>query len=133
MRNNFIQTDFYKFEIDREINRGYITFVGVWTLELVPNYIRDIELFAKELKKDFTLIADIRKFITGPVEITKLHIQAQKILKDSGLQKAAEIENKSLMQKISSQKYVQESGMERYVFSNIEDAEKYLNQIYIKN
>lgn len=117
----------YEINVKPEKNRIYLKISGYWkTKEEVPNYFMDMKSAAAALSKGFSLVTDIRDMKTPSQEISILHQETQKALMNAGLDKTAEIFTSALT-KLSVKKYSDKSGMKKQEFTNLYDAEKWLD------
>ncbi|MBN2532289.1 MAG: hypothetical protein JXB88_05330 [Spirochaetales bacterium] len=120
--------DFYSMKVDESKNRFYLTIEGFWeTGDQVPEYLDDLKKAVKHLSNGFTILSDLIQMKTPTQEIGALHVKAQKYLIDSGLSKTAEVHPLSMIAKMTVDRFSEESGMKKGMFSSKEEAEKWLN------
>lgn len=109
-------------------NRIYITIKGFWrNVEQVPGFLSDIEKALALVQPGFTLLADLRQMITHAPAVMNLHVQCQKLVKDAGLQAAANVEPSDRIATLQVNEISNQSKMPLFRFTSLQQAEEYLN------
>jgi len=122
------KTDKYTAMVDKGKNRLYLTLKGYWKgPEEVPNYVRDMEKASKALRQGFTILTDMREFITPPPSLSAVHENAQKALVSRGLDRVAEVIPEKALMKLLLKRYAKSSQMKKMEFGSIKEAEAWLD------
>jgi hypothetical protein len=136
MTNNGIiliaKNNFYKIEISKLKNRGYLTLTDYWNNPSdFSEFINDIKLSSKKLVSGFTFLVNLTQYTGTSMELINLHIDAQKILVNAGLSRVAEVfAGNPLILKLFAESYSKESGAIKMTFENIQIADKWLDYYY---
>lgn len=125
------KNDFYTIILDKEKNRAYLTLKGKWeTVSGLGNYISDVKLGIKELKANFTILADLTQYSGTSSELYSIHIDALKLAVNAGLKRAAEVFGNNPLLKLIFECYAKESGAITMEFTDMYQAEKWLDLYY---
>jgi hypothetical protein len=91
-RETIVKTDRYIFEVDPDINRLYLTFIGFYeSVDVVPDFHADALKAMEKLKPGFTNLVDTTQFKTPPQDVLDLFNRVQKDLVSRGIRKNAEV------------------------------------------
>ncbi|MCV9386538.1 hypothetical protein [Reichenbachiella ulvae] len=118
--------DRYELKVDESINRMYITIKGYWRIK--DNYLEDLEEACKLMKPKFKIHVDLTTMTAPPAKVGVVHEEAQKMLMKYGLAQTAEVHNDSALTRLAVNRYSENSGMTKQVFSSHEEAKKWLDQ-----
>ena len=130
MKEPVVVNEFYEIHIDREKNRGYFVFKGYWkSIDEVPDLKKDLTMFPKMLKPNFTTLTDIRDFKTPAPEVMEAFIEAQKENTQYKYRKAARVVIQPL-EKMAADRIHKDGGMkaESALFNSVEEAEAWLDE-----
>ena len=123
------ENEYYSITVDEKKNRIYLTILGFWRdPDVVPNYVSDITKAGQSVSKDFTILTDITQMKPPPKNVGEIHMKAQKVLVDAGLDKTAELLPAHAIAQMAVDRYSRESGMKKGSFSSREEAEKWLDE-----
>jgi hypothetical protein len=121
-------TKYYSISIVPEKNRAYLKIIGFWrNQEVVPDYLKDWTTATSLLKRGFTLLTDASEMKTHPMELRKLHEQAQAILLKSGVSKVAEILQDDVAE-MQLDAVAKATKFPKKNFRSADDAENWLDQ-----
>ncbi|MEL7148456.1 MAG: hypothetical protein AAFO69_18930, partial [Bacteroidota bacterium] len=140
-RNNFgatmihkpINNAFYEIGYDLTVNRMYLRIKGFWkNVADVPDYIQDIDAISSKLQQGYTLVTDLRQMKTPPLEINKVHQEAQIVANKNGLSHTAEIlpEQDIVLAHVVNN-IASSSGMQKREFATMRKAEEWLDSLSI--
>jgi len=130
MKEPIVVNEFYEVHIDREKNRCYFTFKGYWgSINDVPNLKKDLTMFPKLLKPNFSTLTDIRDFKTPAPEVMEFFIEAQKENAKYAYKKAARVVTQPL-EKLAAERVHKDGGMkaETALFNSVEEADAWLDE-----
>ena len=133
MREVVANNEYYEIEVDMEKNRSYATYKGFWkSVDVIPDYLNDIERLIARLKPNFTTMVDLRDetgFKVPPPDVINLLIEAQKKYESAGFSKSVRVVTKPL-EKLTSKRIGSEADVKEKVreFNSIEDAEAWLDE-----
>lgn len=120
--------DFYEISIDNRKNRLYLTVKGFWKeLSQVPNYLVDLKKAGENLEPGFTIVTDLRTMKLPATTVASLHVQAQKLLVDLGLDRTAEVVGEAILLELQLKRYAEQSAMSKAEFNTKEEAEAWLD------
>lgn len=123
------ENKYYRIEVSKEKNRAYLKIFGFWkSPDIVPDYLADWAKAASVLVKGFTLLTDASEMKTHPVDVRKLHEQAQAILMKAGVSKVAEI-MKDDVAEMQLDAVAKATKFPKQNFRSVPDAEKWLDQL----
>ena len=123
------RNDYYAIEVDESKNRVYLTITGFWRDQSdVPHFLDDMKEAAQHVSSGFTVLTDVTKMKTPPPAIGEIHVQAQQIFVQAGLDKTAEILPQAAISNIALGRYAKKSGMEKGSFATPEEAEAWLDE-----
>lgn len=117
--------DRYILEVDDSINRMYITIKGYWRTK--DNYLEDLEEACKQMKPQFKIHVDLTTMTAPSAKVGVVHEDAQKMLMHYGLVQTAEVHNDSALTRLAVNRYSDNSGMSKRIFSSHEEARNWLN------
>jgi hypothetical protein len=121
--------EYYSIQVDKDKNRMYLTLIGYWkNHSVVPNYVADIQKATQELSRGYTVLTDVTQMKTPPRELADLHTEAQKVIIATGLKKTAELVGQDVIAKMALNQYSNQSGMQKGIFGNKEEAEAWLDE-----
>ncbi|MBN1880663.1 MAG: hypothetical protein JW885_00705 [Deltaproteobacteria bacterium] len=127
MKQEIVKNEYYQLIVDIEKNRLYYNLFGFWrSLDVVPDNYKDMKTAMSKLKPGFDVVGDLRFAKPPPEPVAELHIKTQKLAMDMGLARTAEIYSEDAV-KFMAERYSRESKMDTQVFSNILDAENWLD------
>lgn len=125
------ETLFYKISVNTDKNRVYLILRNFWkNADSVKNYLIDWQAAIKIIHPNFTVITDCRDMKTFPADVVKIHQQAQELLIKSGLLKVVDLLGDSAFTEFQTDKIVSQTGMNRVVFKDMEQAEIYLDGLH---
>lgn len=117
--------NFYSIKVDKNKNIIYFSIIGSWGKRSdVENYLEDWNKAIKLVKPGFKILSDLTKM--GPTLLTDLHLEAQKMLIEKGLDKVAEVYDGQVFAKMQIDKVSETSGMKKAVFDDMKKAEEWL-------
>ena len=120
--------DKYSIEVDKNKNRIFLKILGFWAKpEDVPNYVNDVKKAADQVTKGFTIITDVTDMKPPPVEVNKVHEEAQKSLIEAGLDRVAEVVSEDVLKKMVVDRMSKGSGMQKKTFANQNEAIAWLD------
>ncbi len=122
------ETPQYRIEVLKEKNRAYLTIIGFWrNPEQVSEYVNDWKKAVAELKPGFTVFTDATEMKIHPVPVREVHEKAQKLLKEHGILKVAELQ-KNKIAEIQLDSVSQDTKFPKKNFEVREEAEQWLDQ-----
>ena len=122
------QNHCYELLYDSVKNRIYLIIKGFWkNKETVPNYISDMQKVLKLAKPGFSLLSDLRTMITHPQRLCSLHVEAQTLLRESGLVRVARVEPEDRIATLQLKEIMSKSGLPLKRFTSCEEAEAWLS------
>lgn len=113
--------DRYELKCDTSKNRLFVTIKGLWKTR--DGYIKDLEAACQKLRPGFSMLVDLLT-MKPHGEIGSVHEEAQRLVLKFGLAKTAEIQTDRAILRLSLDRYSNNSGMNKEVFSSYEAAEK---------
>lgn len=120
------KNDHYEINVDTSKNRLYLKLKGFWKEKSdVPDYLNDIQKSAKRMSRGFCVLSDLREMKPPSQDIGALHMEAQTIYIQAGLDRTAEVLN-SAVTKMSTNRYSDATKMKKMDFNSVEEAEKWL-------
>lgn len=125
----FEEKDQYHIEVNPEKNRFDLAFIGHMKGEKdIPHYLEHVGKAVNMLKPGYLLFVEIAETTKPPgFSITKLMKQSQDIMKNAGNRKTAVyLSPKLMLQRMTLNVVTRLSGLNIKVFSNKEEAEKWL-------
>jgi hypothetical protein len=82
----------YIFEVDQDINRLFLTFLGFYeSVDVVPDFHADVLKAMDRLKPGFTNLVDTTQFKTPPKDVLNLFSRVQQDIVTRGISKNAEV------------------------------------------
>ncbi|SDI50516.1 hypothetical protein SAMN04487926_11855 [Paraburkholderia steynii] len=118
MRTLIASTTYYEISVDTQRNRLYLVLEGIWpSVATVPHYLDDIRSALSSVKAWFTVLADLTAMKDE---------QAQKLCIARGSKTNAEVLT-SATAKLSADQLSRRSGMNKTVFRDIVEAERWLD------
>lgn len=122
----FANNEFYELRVDKTANRMYITIKGFWREK--GNYLEDLEEACKAMSPGFKIHVDLTTMKTPRQDVGEVHIEAQKLLMNYGLIKTAEVHGPDALARMAINKYSDNTGMYKQIFSSNEGAKKWLDE-----
>lgn len=133
MKQLIAKNDHFEISVDAEINRMYLKIIGFWKIQTIEgDYVASVTTALSHLKKDYTLLTDLREMKTHPAEVKELHIAAQEILVDKGLLYTAEICSSSFVE-FQTDTLSKESNMPSKQFQDEKEAILFLDSCHVSN
>ncbi len=130
MKTDFLKTDYYSFQIDKEKNRIYFAFIKKWKgIEDFPNFIENWEKVIDELQPNFTVNSDLRVMPILSKEVEILFSQLQYFVIDKGLFRVAEVIAMNDISYLQLSRISERSGLPQNKFRFVEEAEAYLDEL----
>ena len=128
-----ISNEYYEIGYDLSINRMYLRIKGFWkNREQVAYYTSDIEKICKLLRPGFTLLTDLRQMKTPPLDVNRIHQEAQEITNRYGLVRTAELlPERDVVLDHVMKKIASDSGMKKQEFTTMKDGEAWLDQVEV--
>lgn len=122
------QNKCYEVLFNREHNRVYLTIKGYWkNKEAVPHFVEDIQKALKLTQPGFSLLSDLRTMITHPQGLKSLHLEAQALLTEAGLAKAACVEPTDHIAHLQVEDLSNKSRLHARNFITYTEAEEWLD------
>lgn len=117
----------YAISYDKHKNRVYLTINGFWkNTETVPHYLTDLRKAVRLTQPGFSLLTDLQTMLTHPQRLSPMHIEAQTIIQDAGLAKAARVLPKDRIATLQAMELAGKSPLASENFTSIGEAERYL-------
>ena len=127
MKQEIAKNEYYEIYVDTEKNRYYYTLFGYWSsVDLIPDNLEDLKNAISRLKPGFDCLADLRTMKPPPEEVASHHMKAQKLVKDKGLSRIAEVYDQKIV-KFMADRYSRESKANTKTFSSLSEAEEWLD------
>lgn len=128
MWNVICDNERYDIAINVSINRMKLSVKGLW--QTGDGYLEDLEKACKGLKPGFDLVANLTAMKpAGAVGV--VHEKAQKLLLSCGLLRTAEVQSDRAIVRITVDRYSDNSGMEKQVFTSSENAIAWLDEMEV--
>jgi hypothetical protein len=122
------KNEFYEFNVDIDKNRLYGTLTGFWKSPTqVPEYLTDLKAALDKLKPGFTILTDLRTMKPPTTDIGHLHMEAQQLVTESGVNKTAEVLGKAILIEMQLRKFGQGTSAIKAEFDTPEEAEAWLD------
>ena len=132
MKTDFLKTDYYSFQIDKEKNRIYFAFIKKWKgIEDFPDFIEHWEKVIDELQPNFTVNSDLRVMPILSKEVEILFSQLHYFVMDKGLFRVAEVISMNDISYLQLSRISERSELPQNKFRFVEDAEQYLDKLVI--
>ena len=91
-RETIAKNDHYIFEVDKDINRLFFTFMGFYeNTQMVPDFYSDALKALDKLNPGFTSLVDTTQFKTPPQDVLDMFNRVQREMVVRGVFKNAEI------------------------------------------
>lgn len=133
MKNEIVSTQYFELAVDGRKNRLYITSKGFWNTEaIVDEYWKFQTEALKQLKPNFTVVADMCEFKILPQDLVPKQKQTQLDLANAGLYKVAVIVPGSAVAGSQLKNVVKDTKMPEEKFSNIVEAESWLDKAVLE-
>ena len=127
MKQEIAKNQYYEIYVDQIKNRIYYSLFGFWqSVDLVPNNIEDLATAISKLKPGFDFLTDLRTMKPPPEELAKHHMNAQKLARDKGLSRIAEVYDQKVV-KFMAERYARESKANTKAFASVSEAEAWLD------
>lgn len=109
----------YELLVHKTKNYALLSFLGIWneTAQL-EYYLDDLNIALKKMSEGFNLLIDLREYRGSTSEFLPLHIEAQKLAINAGLNKTAVILQNNPMLKITVDYIFQQAGIQASYFDN---------------
>lgn len=123
------KNDSYELAVHRTKNYLIISLLGIWDkMSQLDNYLDDIKSALQKVSEGFNLIIDLRQYRGSSAEYFHLHIEAQTLAINSGLNKTAVVLKGNPMLKVTVDYIFKQSGINNATyFDNISAAEYWLS------
>ncbi|AKD02831.1 hypothetical protein POKO110462_00955 [Pontibacter korlensis] len=123
------QNQCYKILYAPHQNRLYLSIHGFWkNKNAVPEYLPDLKRALLLVKPDFTLLLDTRTMITHPQAVMSLHVEAQTLLREAGMKKAACVDPADRIATLQLEDTFSQSRFSSRHFTSYAEAEAWLNE-----
>lgn len=130
MKTDFLKTDYYSFQIDKEKNRIYFAFLKKWNgIEDFSNFIEHWGKVIDELQPNFTVNSDLRLMPILSKEVEILFSQLHYFVMDRGLFRVAEVIAFNDLSYLQLSRISDRSALPQNKFRFVEEAEKYLDEL----
>ena len=127
------KNDSYELAVNKSQNCLILTILGLWdNTSQLENYCNDIKSAVEELSQGFNVIIDLRQYRGSTSEYVSLHVEAQKLVISSGLNKTAVILSNNPMLKVTVDYIFKQTGINPTYFNNMSAAEQWLS-LYLKD
>jgi hypothetical protein len=91
-KETIARNDRYIFEVDQDINRLFLTFIGFYeSADVIPDFHMDVLKALDKLRPGFTNLVDTTQFKTPPKDVLALFGRVQQDIMASGISKNAEV------------------------------------------
>jgi hypothetical protein len=91
-KETIARNDRYIFEVDQDINRLFLTFIGFYeSADVIPDFHKDVLKALDKLRPGFTNLVDTTQFKTPPKDVLALFGRVQQDIMASGISKNAEV------------------------------------------
>ncbi len=128
MKNQIVSNEYFRIEVDNSKNRIYASFFGFWSkMEIMDEYLSYLTKALAAIKKDFTLLADLRTFKTLPNDLVAKQKLAMEDLAKAGMSKVAVILPQSVISEVQLKSSMNETAMPEKQFSKVEKGEEWLD------
>lgn len=123
------QNPLYDIYYDKHKNRVCLAIKGFWkNKEAVPDYLTDLRKALRLTQPNFTLLTDLQTMLTHPQRLSGLHLEAQTMVQEAGLAKAARVLPKDRIAKLQVEEIGSKSPMHSESFLTVAEAELYLSK-----
>jgi hypothetical protein len=127
------KNNYYEISYDEKKNRIFYKVIGYWPCcNIVPNYLDDIGEVLNYVKPCFTMIVDASFVEPHPPEVEVIRKKAQSMAVQNGLLCAAEIVSSSFVSNLQFDEMTKSTNFRKNRFTNLEDAEEFLDQEVLK-
>ncbi len=132
MKTVVAKTKYYNIEVDSDKNRVYMTLIGYWpNNEEVSSFLEDMKAVTEMVTSGFSVLTDISKMQTPSPEIGEMHMKAQKLFLDAGLERTVEvIPPDKPIEKMAIDRYSRAREKKKRVFGDRWSAEAWLDEVY---
>lgn len=128
MKNQIVSNEYFSIDVDSSKNRIYASFLGFWSkMEIMDEYLSYLTKALAAIKKDFTLLADLRTFKTLPNDLVAKQKLAMEDLAKAGMSKVAVILPQSVISEVQLKSSMNETAMPEKQFSTVEKGEEWLD------
>lgn len=118
----------YEVVYDNRKNWIYLTVKGFWkNREAVPHFLDDVQKALRLVKPGFHLLTDMRTMLTHPQRLSSLHIEALKLIKATGMAKAAVVVPTDRIATLQVEEINSKSETPAESFSSLVEAEIWLS------
>jgi len=124
-----IKNDYYEIEYDSIKNRVYYTMKGLWkSVAVVPNFEQDWRNVVQKIRKDWTILGDLKTLQPMPDDVNALNGKVQQYLMTTGLRKVAQVADIAVAGSINAM--ARKSGLKEvlWAFYDKPTAETWLNK-----
>lgn len=122
----------YDLKVDKARNRIYFTIHGYWkNKESVHDFIDDWKKTVALTQAGFTVLTDMRSMITHPQELNELHLSAQKLVMQAGVQQVANVLPTDKIANLQAISFTANSALPFRNFNTCEEAELWLNSLSV--
>lgn len=123
----------YTLSIDRTKNRVYFHLhTGLWNEEDLECLMPDWKEIIAEIQPNFTILSDLRNLQIQSPKFDRVHEEAQRFVTQNGLLKLARITTTNDIVNLQFGRITERSAIPQNTFYNVEDAEKYLDELVEK-
>ena len=128
MKRMIVERELYRIEVDPDKNRMYYAASGFWRDPAdFPGYFEDYGKAVAAVRPGFTVLTDVREFKAPAQSLKAMFDEQQRILSKAGLKKVAEVFSENVIVKLSLDNIAKHSGMPKRDFTDIAEAEAWLD------
>lgn len=130
MKVKIIDRNIYMISIDKIKNRVYFQLHREqWKLKDMDSFLLDWKEVIPQMQVNFTILSDIRNMPIQSPKLDKSHEEIQKYVTENGLLRVARVLPNDDIVNLQFGRIAERSSIPNNIFYNVEEAEKYLDQI----
>ncbi len=123
-----VKSDMYEIALHNSKKYIVLSLIGVWDRKSkLDLYIDDIKYALQKVTQGFSVILDLTQYRGSASEFTHMHIEAQKLAIDTGLNKTAVVMPNNPMLKVTVDYIFEQTGISALYFNNIASAENWVS------
>ena len=129
-RETIAKNDHYIFEVDKDINRLFFTFMGFYeNTQMVPDFYSDALKALDKLNPGFTSLVDTTQFKTPPKDVMEVFGRVQQRIMARGISKNAEVVSSAFVE-VNLEEVASHSDLSQVLrqFKSMADALAWLNE-----
>lgn len=123
-----VKSDLYEIALHDSKKYIVLSFIGVWDRKSkLDLYIEDIKYALQKVTQGFNVILDLTQYRGSTSEFTHMHIEAQKLAVNAGLNKTAVVMPNNPMLKVTVDYIFEQTGINALYFNNFASAENWVS------